>query len=127
MASSSGWGPIGDPHCTITACGGRGVYVYQAGGRWWRAARSPRSSKGWWSHESAPILSGAGPQRAGRRISFARGCAGRVEETVRLREHRRAAVFVAEGATPTVVTSDSPAPAARGNNRSAGLEELLAD
>ena len=115
-------------NCTITACGGRGVYVYQAGRPVVEGCEISEVVEGVVvAHESAPILRRCRVHDVqGVGISFARGCAGRVEDC-RLENTAEPAIFVAEGATPTVVTSDSPGPAARGHTGSAGLEELLAE
>jgi SpoVK/Ycf46/Vps4 family AAA+-type ATPase len=113
-------------NCEITACGGRGVYVYQAGRPVVEGCEISQVAEGIVvAHESAPILRRCRVHDVqGVGISFARGCAGRVEDC-RLENTAEPAILVAEGATTTVIMSD--ATPAHGNQGKAGVEDLLAE
>jgi hypothetical protein len=113
-------------NCSIMECGHRGVYVYQAG--------RPVVENCAISQVSGEGISVADQGSAvvrrcrvydvqGVGIAFARGCAGTVEKC-RLENTAEPAVFVADGASVTLVDDATSAPSTRS---SSGVDGLLAE
>jgi parallel beta-helix repeat protein len=113
--------------CTITACGRRGIYVYQAGRPVIEDCEIFHTSAEGIAvaHESAPVVRRCHVHDVqGVGLSFARGCAGRVEQCT-LDNTAQPAIYVAEGAVPSIVAEASGAAAP--GSAAANLDELLAD
>jgi hypothetical protein len=115
--------------CEISSCGGRGIYVYQAGRPVIeRCDISQISGEGVAvAHESAPILRRCRVHDVqGVGIAFARGCAGRVERCW-LANTSQPAIFIADGATPTIAEESAPTTTTRNAAGEAELDDLLGE
>ena len=111
--------------CTITACGGRGVYVYQ-----YSRPELTDSEIGHTGAEGVGVAHGSTPvirrvtvhDTRGPAITFAPGCGGSVEGC-RTDNTGQPALAIADGATVEVIEQASARPADTGGP----LEELFAD
>jgi parallel beta-helix repeat protein len=92
-------------NCTITGCGGRGIYVYQFGRPTIEGCDISQTNGAGIAvvHQSAPVIRRCRIRDTrGPAVSFGRGCQGAVEECTTTNT-AEPAIEIAEGATPTVV------------------------
>ncbi|HVX44514.1 MAG TPA: right-handed parallel beta-helix repeat-containing protein, partial [Mycobacteriales bacterium] len=110
--------------CRISACGRRGIYVYQAGRPVIESCEIAETGAEGIAvaHESAPVLRRCRVHDVqGVGVSFGRGCTGRVEQCA-VGNAAAPGILVAEGATPTLVEGAAPR-----SHEAGTVEELLAE